>query len=738
MTSPRAPVAGLVAASLVALSLTLHAERQRPQEPPGPASYTSIATAILVDVVVRDRQGSPVTDLRAEDFEIREDGVSQAIGSFTRVARGGGIAVRVGVKEPAPTTLVEAPGTKPRDEGELPFDPPVTALVFDALSAEAVGSCQRAALDYLPRSGSAESRVGIFVTEPAVHALQTYTNDPALLRQAVRRVKATGTTAEEAREEREDVLNARRDALAQLGEGALSAQTGTGGALASTSGNIGQLEMERRLVQGELRMLRAFDSLDRDHRGYGTTNALSAVLQSLVELPGRKTLVFFSEGLPASPALQTHLQSVVEAANRSNVTVYAVDASGLRAISGTLETQKEIEEAGKERLRQVETANELTDQPMTRTVEHAEDLMRLDSQGGLARLAEETGGFLVRDTNDLRSAFRRIDEDMRFHYLLTYAPKNTTFDGRFRTIDVKVKRSGVEVFARKGYRALRNPPAVGSLPYEGPALAALDATRLDNPFPFSTAVLSFPDPKRPGLSPLVVRLKTDVLTYREDKSSDAYVAEAAVVVRIKDGSGQIVHRASQQYHLTGRLHELPAAKRGEILFYRQPELPPGVYTMEAAVVDGQGSRTSARVSTLQVPSPDEKARVSSVVLVGKVEQAGEGLRDTTNPLYVGDLLLYPRAGEPFRKAVDRELTFFYAIYPRDGADRIAADVSLRRNGRELARIPTELPAADAAGRIAQVSRLPLAPLTPGTYELAVTVRAGDALAERSAFFRVEN
>ena len=87
------------------------------------------------------------------------------------------------------------------------------------------------------------------------------------------------------------------------------------------------------------------------------------------------------------------------------------------------------------------------------------------------------------ETNDLRGALRRIDEDTRFHYLLTYAPKNHDFDGRFRAIDVKVKRPGAQVFARNGYRALRNAPTVPVLGYEAPALAALDAARLANRFP---------------------------------------------------------------------------------------------------------------------------------------------------------------------------------------------------------------------------------------------------------------
>ena len=58
-----------------------------------PQSYTSTTTAILVDVVVRDKAGRPVTDLTAADFDVAEDGVRQRIESFTRVSRGGGIGV---------------------------------------------------------------------------------------------------------------------------------------------------------------------------------------------------------------------------------------------------------------------------------------------------------------------------------------------------------------------------------------------------------------------------------------------------------------------------------------------------------------------------------------------------------------------------------------------------------------------------------------------------------------------
>ena len=75
------------------------------------------------------------------------------------------------------------------------------------------------------------------------------------------------------------------------------------------------------------------------------------------------------------------------------------------------------------------------------------DIAYADGQVWVAGLSNE----------QFASAFRRIDEDNRFHYLLTYSPRNTEFDGKFRAIRVRVGRPGTDVFARKGYRAIRTP-----------------------------------------------------------------------------------------------------------------------------------------------------------------------------------------------------------------------------------------------------------------------------------------
>src|SRR5439155_26265734 len=104
-------------------------------------------------------------------------------------------------------------------------------------------------------------------------------------------------------------------------------------------------------------------------------------------------------------------------------------------------------------------------------LEYNEDVLRRDPRTSLTLLADQTGGFLVENTNDLAKGMRRVDDDRRVYYLLTYTPKNNDFDGRWRTIAVRVPNRRVMVRARGGYPAGR-PAAVPPLrAHEGPGRA---------------------------------------------------------------------------------------------------------------------------------------------------------------------------------------------------------------------------------------------------------------------------
>jgi VWFA-related protein len=734
---PRFGVILIVAGAVLAPAILAGRGPQQATQAPRGQSFAASATAILVDVVVRDGDGRPATSLTAADFEVSEDRVRQKIDSFTRISRGGGIGVGIAFRSPDTTILASASqAVGDQVPTGSPIEDATTALVFDHLSSESLRLAQKATLDYVPFSGDATVKVGVFATDPGVRVLQRFTTDRALMRRAVERIVPSGTSAAEQKAERLDDLVERRRTLRGENDVATSATaTASGAAQARAGSEVGQRESELRLIQTELNMIRSFDNLDRNRRGYDAILGLIAVIQTLADLPGRKTIVFFSEGLPVTPGLSARLDHVIDVANRSNVTAYAVDARGLRTRSASTNQQKEITTFADERLQQLTTGSDRTEQPLTMAFERVEDTLRLDSRAGLARLAHETGGFLVEESNALSSALKRIDEDNQFHYLLTYSPTNALFDGRFRAIQVKVRKPGMQVFARKGYRAVRTVRAGDTGDFEAPALALLDRRPLPNAFPIHAAGFNFPDPARPGLTPVLVRLTTDGLRYTVDKERSTYSGQVTVLVRVRDHAGREVEKLSQQYLLTGEARDLDAARRGEILFYRESDLPPGVYSVESIVFDAMADQGSVRIATLTVPSaPSAALGMSSLVLVDRLEEVSDPPRAGPGggpPLYVGATLLYPNLGEPIRRSTKRELPFYFTLYGR--TEGVTVTAQLLHNGRALADAPVELPPS-VAPRVQHIGRLPVASLPAGTYELRIRVSGGKQDLSRTAFF----
>jgi VWFA-related protein len=723
-------VRAVIVCCALACETLLAAQAPTAAQQPRTETFSAGATAVLVDVVVRDKRGRPVLDLTKDDFDLFEDGARQAIGSFTVVEQAGGIGVKVGRRVSAQSATADSsvqqvpPVTSPAQ------DTPTVAIVFDALKPEALELAQRAALKYLPMTGDAPTRIGVFAADGGLRVLQRYTDNISLARRAVQSLTAAPTTRREMELERRQALNQRLESLDALGLGR-DTMSFTPEQASNTA--MAQLLVEQQMTQLEMTMLRTFDTLERDGRGLGTTTALFSIIESLAVLPGRKTIVYLSEGLPVSPALQARLNSLVSAANRANVSVYTIDAAGLRAQSTLSETRNELDLTAQERLRQTSVSRDPTDGPMTRMVERTEDLLRLDPHTGLARLAEDTGGFLIRDTNDLSSAFKRIDEDNRFHYLLTYSPSNADFDGKFRAIQVKVRREGTQVFARKGYLAVRRP-AGNALSYESAALAILDRGRPPNDFPVSAKGFVFPEPSGAASVPIIVHVKTADLQFHVDSSGATYMAQAVIVARIRNAAGQPVRTLSQQYLLTGAAKDVDVARQGDILFYRQPDLKPGVYSLETIVHDVQTEHAAARLSTLTVP-PAGRAPLSTLVLVQRAERVAAADRRVDMPFYYGDMLLYPNAGEALHAGRDTELTFYFSVYGGAAGD-LAATLDLLHSGQTLASMPIELPQPIPSGRLQHVGKLPIDKFPSGTYELRLRLRSGGSEEVRNAFFTI--
>jgi VWFA-related protein len=175
------------------------------------------------------------------------------------------------------------------------------------------------------------------------------------------------------------------------------------------------------------------------HKSSNQTMAtLYGLASGLAKIPGPKTVVFLSDGFVVQD-VETTLHSVVGQTARAGGRVYAIDVRGLA--------------------RGVDAGNVdqmLTDDPYFATT-------KFDTQAdGPNSLAVDTGGVMIRNENNIGRALDAVARDSGRYYVLGYQPTNTNFDGRFRPIEVRVKRDGVRVRARRGYLAL--DPAQLTLP----------------------------------------------------------------------------------------------------------------------------------------------------------------------------------------------------------------------------------------------------------------------------------
>ena len=174
----------------------------------------------------------------------------------------------------------------------------MTALVFDRLSPEASRLAVQAAQNYLGTKEEAPNYIGIFGIDLALTPYAPFTRNAHVLRQALASMAGRASASFNSPEQRQQKTNADQLA-ASAGQAAASAEA-AGGPGASAA--MGTSPAAAQLAQMQSKMIRDFDVMERDQQGYSTTNGLFAIINTLRRLPGRKSLVLFSEGLAIPPA----------------------------------------------------------------------------------------------------------------------------------------------------------------------------------------------------------------------------------------------------------------------------------------------------------------------------------------------------------------------------------------------------------------------------------------------------
>ena len=366
------------------------------------------------------------------------------------------------------------------------------------------------------------------------------------------------------------------------------------------------------------------DPLDMQ-RGYDARVALET-LARISDWVGsirgrRKAIVFFSEGIDyniydfnkrEATTVQEKMREVFASATRSNVSIYSVDPRGLTSLAD--ET--------------IQVSGGFPDNPqLNLSLQSFNNSLRL-SQDSLRSLSEETGGFAAVNHNDFSDAFSRVVKDSSSYYVLGYYPKNDRRDGRFRKIEVKVKRPGVEVRSRRGYTAPRGKaPSPAKVPASDKTSPQVREA-LDSPLPLPSLTLSVFAAPFKGTAP-----NTAVAVTIEAAGNDFGFDE-------KDG--KLPHRlrsVDDRHRPAGKIR---GGDRSVINFAIKPEnrqrfaqtgvrvstrlqLPPGRYQLRVAGRESATGRVGSVNYDLDVPDFTQEP----IALSGVVISSASGLRMST-------------------------------------------------------------------------------------------------------------
>jgi VWFA-related protein len=672
---------------------------------------------VLLDIVVRDRRGRPVRDLRPDEITVLEDGVPRELKAFRLVegtpAEGMVSTQQPGVVQPDPLRRIT-----------------LVSFVFDHLGQNARKLAQKAARDFLSKPMPPGQWVAVFSLDNRLHMLQDFTRDTARLSAAVDRATAAALRENAAMlpgESRERPREGNQD-LAQPGGGEMGA---------AGRATAGQDSVDKQFRETIQRMQTLATTIETAQRGHATFYPLMALAQAQGALEGRKAILFFSEGLQVPSSVEEAFKAAISEANRANVSIYTVDARGLDTGRDLQAAGAALDRAG--RVSQQAMAKQGADGTSMEEVLNDELVLtslRANTQSTLRELAESTGGTMVANTNDLGKGLDRVTSDLASYYEIAYAPQSTEADGTFRRIEVKVARRGVDVTSRSGYFAL--PPSdTPLLPYELPLLAAADASPPPHAFDFDAGVFRFHETPRGRQFTLVAEVQTAALALQEDKKAKRYHAHLTVMALVKNAAGEVVDRLSNAYPLEGPLENADALKRGKVLFKQQFWLPAGRYTVTTVVRDQLGNHTSVRTLPVRVFPESPGVDVSTVAVVKRVDKASDQPDPVEDPFRNGPMRIVPSLATPISKAANSQISAYVVLYP-DGtiADPASLTIEFAQGSTVIGRATPALDAPDAQGRVTCVATFPAEGFAPGTYELRAIARQGASQDESRTTFTI--
>ena len=587
---------------------------------------------IQVDVTVLDKSGRRVEGLTADDFEVFRDGKRQVIKNVIFVSR-----PPVKPEPPAPSGLT-APSTLlatslPGKQLKAQDVRRTIAIYIDDLSINFANllPVRDALRKFVEEQVQPGDLVAVYVSSGGLGLFQQFTTDKRAILASIERVRYRSLNGV--------------DSLAPIS---------TNPAEEDPNPSIAQQALEMRL-QEEVNMQSRQDMLTA-----GMLSTASFIVRGLRELPGRKSMVVFSESIQLNdiPKAFTNpnattmspggmgsvrdrtvaaLNSLVDLANRSGVTFYTVDPRGLQPLGLTAADQV----SGSARAMQ------------GRLQQREMDFS--SSQDGMATLAEETGGLFFHNTNDLGRAMAEAAKDQDGYYLIAFKPDDVTFEktrqGQAKThrLSIKVRKPGLKVRFRKSFSGGVDSDVAPAA--SNPMLTAMQSPFRSLDIPMKLTPLYLEDEKAGSfiraylfVDPSRFQFVDDPAEAGDNDQSPWKKTVADQLLVLYDQNGAVVDRVAQSQTIRLRKAGMEKAmKNGMVQMVDIPVKRPGPYQLRAAMMDNATKKTGSSAQFIFIPDLKNKQLAMSDVgvtteafLQAKSADGSPGLR----VLHGGDKLVY--------------------------------------------------------------------------------------------------
>ena len=575
----RSPCLGLLLTGSMTLGGWSQAAQPSPAQIP-PVTIRVTTHMVLVDVVVTDKQGKALTGLRPEDFVVEENGKMQKVASLATPS------------ENSPAAALPAGIYSNRAQYRSPGGP-ITVMLLDAIDTPFTNQAyaRTQMLRFVQEQYKPGQRMGIFTLTGSLSVLQDFTSDPQILYTALQRYKP---------QPQEFASAGRAATSASADPSASSTVSSLDASTAPLSGASGDSGLGRSGASNAIAVaqtsLKAFESAQtayaEDQRAVLALNALNSLARILGGLPGRKNLIWITGNLPFSfiPENRTMSNAELEE-NLPSFNTRRVDehSAGNYAATFRQSHADEIRDTAS-RLASAQVAVYPVD---ARGLSISTDI---DSQETMREMARETGGRAYVNQNEIKIGVQRAFEDDSAAYTIGYYPEIKKYDGKYRSIKVKVKRDGVDVQNRRGYYAIDPTQLKGYNPQQEVASALGDVVP-------STLVAFSAQVKPPSANSVKdkigVTFLVDANTLSAEDTSGGKRLNVAMYATVYSPSGKMLSNRNQKVDQAFDANTYQQILQHGLMLHMDLDPQPGNNQLRLAVQDGR----TGLVGTIDAPAP---------------------------------------------------------------------------------------------------------------------------------------